>query len=144
MLIEISAIVGAITGSVSLGIVVYKTIKDKPSLQFEIENQYFYVPREYENFTNITIVIKIHNRGERNTTVHSSELSFSENGKNYNLHGKDYAASIPPDSSVTTFFQFELHKKDGEIKSKKFDGNIIISYTHGKKEMKVTNIERIN
>ncbi|MDE1729122.1 MAG: hypothetical protein KGH81_08110, partial [Thaumarchaeota archaeon] len=111
-LTDVTAIIGAISGTVSLGLVVYKTFKDRPKLVFDIGRKFFMQPHENDNFTGFIITLMIHNKGERSTAIHSSKLVFKYEEKEYEIDTSfDMAISVTPDSSITNHFMFNLPKE---------------------------------
>ncbi|MDG7050264.1 MAG: hypothetical protein JRZ94_03575 [Nitrososphaerota archaeon] len=141
LITEITAVIGAITGSASLGIVIYKTLQDKPNLDFEVKQTYYVREPEPHNFTNFHITVRIHNKGGKNTTVYESILSFKLGDKTHNLVSSNLATSVPPDSSDTQHFMFGLNKREGIPTENIKNANITIKTTH---EQKIISIDNIN
>lgn len=139
-LIEITAIVGAVSGSVSLAIVVYKTIKERPKLNFEVSRAYFMQPAVNDNFTSIQVSIRVDNRGGRSTTIHSATLSFKYNGTKHELTSNEYPFSIEQDSSIIQHFNFNLPKNEMRIENSITDCEIMFRYTHGVKKIVLDDI----
>lgn len=82
---DITAIFGVIIGSISLALIIYKTLKEKPKLNIVVENPHYNQPQPSDsaNFSLFYIPIRIENKGRRNTTVHSFTLTFNYQGKQY-------------------------------------------------------------
>lgn len=143
LITEITAVIGAITGSVSLGLVVYKTVKDKPNLMFELADQYYFSAGEHDNFHSLSIQIKIHNKGGRNTTIYGSNLSVRNNDKDYNLISNVTPFTVPQDSTTIQYFLFHLDKKDGLIEKDPTNSTIVIKHTYGEKTIQIKTIRKI-
>ena len=128
-LIEIAAILGAVTGSVSLSFFIYKTLTDKPKLSFETESQFFFPPSTNENFTIISVRMKTHNKGSKSTTIHHSSLTFNYDGKQHQVEDKLNHNVIPPNSTVDFYPQLHLHKEDLLTNEKITDCVLTIDHT---------------
>ena len=140
-LTDVTAIVGAISGSVSLGLVVYKTLKDKPKLVFDTGRKFFMQPNENDNFTSFIITMMIHNKGERSTTIHSAKLAFEYEGKSHELDTNfDIAVSITPDSSISNHFMFNLPKKEMRVNNQITNCSVIVNHTHGRESILIGDI----
>lgn len=130
----IVAIIGAITGAVSLGILIYKTRKEKPKLDFSIENAYYVLSGPAEGWSGTTFMVftRIDNKGERGTTIHHTTLSLEYNGQKYTLepHLSEYQTiNVMPHASIRHYFRFALRdvNVEGEIRN----SSLYIGYTHG-------------
>lgn len=144
MIVEITAIIGAITGSVSLGFFIHKTIKDKPSIHCKLLRSYYFTAHENDYFTNLSVEIKIDNKGSRNTTIYNSNLLIKNNDKEFTLVGSTYAFPVPQDSTVIQNFQFGLNKKYGLIEKDPIDSIMTIKHTYGEKKIEIKNINKVN
>ena len=97
--LEIVGIVGAITGSLSLSVIVYKIWHEKPKLSINVEDVYHYPPpNESYNFREFSVSLVVNNRGTRSTTIHTSNLSFIFENKSFNSKSTT-TYFIQPDSS---------------------------------------------
>ncbi|GEM_PF-2975646 len=102
------ALFGAITGAVSLGIVFYKTWKEKPRLSINTKNPYWYIHTDADpKFNIISIFTRIDNKGNNGTTIHSITLDFDNNGKPHTTPTiPDITLEIPPHSSIKKNIEF--------------------------------------
>ena len=140
-LVEIAAILGAVTGSVSLSFFIYKTLTDKPKLSFEIESQLFFPPSTNDNFTVISVRMQIHNKGSKSTTIHHSALTFNYDGKQHKVEGKQYHNVIPPSSTVDFYPQLNLPKEELLIHEKITDCVLTIEHTFDQEIISLGKIE---
>ncbi len=120
--LEIIAILGAITGSVSLGLIIYKTWREKPILSINVKDAYHFPPvNESYNFREFSVGLVVNNRGTRSTTIHTSNLSFIFEGKTFNsISQRTYF--IQPDSSEKISINFQIRKEEFS-KNKNIDDN---------------------
>lgn len=140
-LIEIAAILGAVTGSVSLSFFIYKTLTDKPKLSFETESQSFFPASPNDNFTLISVRMKTHNKGSKSTTIHHSVLTFNYDGKQHKVEDKQNHYVIPPSSTVDFYPQLNLHKKELLIYEKITDCVLTIDHTFDQEIINLGTIE---
>ncbi len=134
--IEITAIIGAVTGSVSLSIVIYRTIQEKPKLSFEEKRKTFFLPGESDNFTAILIELKVHNKGSKSTTIHHMDLTFDYKEKKKTIIGEG-VFTIAPDSTQTVYPQLNLRKDDLRINDQIQNCVLRIYHTHGKTDFEL-------
>jgi len=139
-LIEIAAILGAVTGSVSLSFFIYKTLTDKPKLTFEEGTKIFYPAEGGNNFTTIVIRMKVHNRGTKPTTIHHSKLTFNYNSEPKEEDGR-ISLEILPDRTEDFSPSLNLHKDDLIIHGKITNCKLMVKHTHGKKVIDLGTIE---
>ena len=139
---DIIAILGAITGSLSLIIISYKSITDKPKLSFDIDRKFFMQPSKYDNFTTISIQLKAHNKGTKSTTIHGSELSFTYKGQKRKLDS-DSSLSIPDNATNVFYPNFNLRKDELRISGQIESCVLTITHTHGKKKVKLETIKEL-
>ncbi len=71
---DVTAMIGVALGSVSLALVIYKTLKEKPKIKGEFVSGNWHKRTETSIATEFGIHVRIHNTGERNTTIHSATL----------------------------------------------------------------------
>jgi len=140
-LVEIAAILGAVTGSVSLSFFIYKTLTDKPKLSFETESQYFFPPSTNDNFTAIIVRMKTHNKGSKSTTIHHSTLTFNYDGKQHKVEDNQSHNIIPPNSTVDFWPQLNLHKEESLIHEKITDCVLTIDHTFHQEIISLGKIE---
>ena len=138
--IEITAIIGAVTGSVSLFIVIYRTIQEKPKLSFDEQRKIFFLPSENDNFTTILIELKAHNKGSKSTTIHHTELTFDYNEKKKTIIGEG-VFTIESDSTQKVCPQLNLRKDDLRIYDEIQNCVLRIHHTHGKTDFKLGTIK---
>ena len=128
----IIAIIGAITGSVSLGILIYKTWKERPNLTLTVESSSWYVHHPDAKFTIVSVMLRIDNKGERNTTIHSAKMYFKQNGKIYNAEKLSTLNSIVTASGTTNkSLDFHFPFKEIVIESDIANSTVILEHTHG-------------
>jgi len=141
-LIEIAAILGAVTGSVSLSFFIYKTLTDKPKLSFETESQFFFPPSSTnDNFTAITVRMKTHNKGSKSTTIHHSTLTFNYDGKQHKVEDKQSHNIIPPNSTLDFWPQLNLRREELLINEKITDCVLTIDHTFDQETINLGKIE---
>ncbi len=141
-LIEIAAILGAVTGSVSLSFFIYKTLTDKPKLTFETESQSFYPPSSTnDNFTVISVRMKTHNKGSKSTTIHHSTLTFNYDGKQHKVEDKQNHYIVPPNSTVDFYPRLDLHKEELLMRGKITDCVLTIDHTFDQEIINLGKIE---
>ena len=141
-LVEIAAIVGAITGSISLGFLIFKSITDKPKLEFEEESKMFYPPDGNNQFTVIVIRFKAHNQGTKSTTIYHTKLSFTFNLKKHETES-DTPIDIPPSSTVNFYPNLAIHSSDLVLRDKITDCVLTVKHTFGKKVHNLGTIEQL-
>ena len=115
--IELTAIIGAVTGSVSLSIVIYKTLKEKPCLNFTIEKAYWSIHTVNDpTFNPISINVRIDNKGDKGTTIHKTSISFDYEGEHKTIKD-DHGLSIlvPPHESKRHLFSYHIKRNDFKI-----------------------------
>jgi len=140
-LIEIAAILGAVTGSVSLSLFIYKTLTDKPKLTFEEGTKIFYPAEDGNNFTTIVIRMKVHNRGTKPTTIHHSKLTFNYNSEPKEKEDDRISLEILPDRTEDFSPSLNLHKDDLIIHGKITNCKLTVKHTHGEKVIDLGTIE---
>ena len=142
---EIVAIFGAITGSVSLAIILYRISKERPRLIFNVERHYWYLSDpQHANGTNISIAIRIDNKGERSTTIHKSSLSFSFKGKTYEpRRSPNRLFTVLPHETKRESFEFFLPFTETRIEGDTEAGRLFLEHTHGKKELHIPKINKL-
>ena len=137
---EIVAIVGAVTGSASLGFVIIKAWMDRPKLTFEEESKIFYPAEPGHNIIPIVIRMKVHNKGTKSTTIHYSKLSFNYNSEPHEIENQG-TFDIPPNSTVDYYPSLNIHKDDYIINRQITNCVLIAKHTHGEKKIKLGTIE---
>ncbi len=139
MVENIVAIIGAITGSVSLGVLIYKTWKEKPRLIFTIEDAYWYIHTpESPTFNIIAIPVRIDNKGDHNTTLHTIHLTFIHNKKPITV-SCDYIQSpnVQPHGSVKLYLNFTIKRSEIKLEDSIKNATLKIGHTHGLKEIQL-------
>lgn len=143
---EFIGIVGGIAGLLSLGIIILKEIRKKPKLICDVTNSYFYLPtRTEDHFIGFSIDLKIHNLGNRTTTIHKAKLSFDYQGKHFqpSMSGQ-LDVLMTPDRTEQKSIQFNHNRRtDGEIKDKVQNCELIIEHTHGTKTISIPEMKQI-
>lgn len=138
---EVAAILGAITGTVSLGIAIIKSIKDKPRLTFEEEQKHFFPGVEADYFTSISIGMKIHNKGTKPTTIHHTKLTFNYNSKQMELDDDTISLEIPPHSTTTFYPSLNLSRAKLIIHGEITDCILTINHTYDTKVLDLGTIK---
>lgn len=134
---EIIAVIGAITGSISLGILIYKTWKEKPKLDFIIESAYWYIHTKDDPMYNaIYVTLRIDNKGERSTTIHTIHFNFEYAGKSPDADPRTQPqTTIEPHSSQKKLFDIFLKRDEIKLEGDLKNFKVMINHTHGKKEL---------
>ncbi len=137
--IEITAIIGAITGSVSLSIVTYKTWKEKPRLNFTIEKAYWSIHTVNDpTFNPISINVRIDNKGNKGTTIHSTSISFDYDGEHKTIKDNhNISILIPPHESTRQLFSYHIKRNEFKIENDIKNATLTMNYTHGQKEIQI-------
>jgi len=143
---EIIGVIGGIAGLVSLGILIYKTAKERPKLSYDIFDRItFYPPDSNSNFYNFSISIKFHNTGGRGTTIHRSKLSFKYDNKEYHIEDtRESPLTIYPDSSTTKFCSFYIREDEAKgihIKDAVTNCLLTFGHTHGTLKVEIPEIK---
>lgn len=142
-ILEIISIVGALTGSVSLGVIIYKTWREKPKLSINMEDAYHYFPtNEGYNFREFAVSLVVNNTGTRSTTIHTSNISFVFEDKSFNSESKT-TYSIQPDSSEKINILFHI-KKEEFSQNKNIDNGLLkLIHTHGTESIQLSQIRSL-
>ncbi len=130
---EIIGVVGGTAGLISLVILIYKTVKERPRLSFEIMDRVtFYPPHENQNFYNFSISIKFHNKGRIGTTIHSSKLFFKYGKEEFEIEDpRESSLTLEPDSSTTKNCSFYIRKDEiKNINIKDVVTNCLLTFRH--------------
>jgi hypothetical protein len=139
MITIIVAIIGAVTGSVSFGILIYKQLwKERPRLSFTIEKTCWYQANAVDNpipTYGISVNVLLRNKGERNTTIHAVSISFKYKNKFYSKN----TSPSPPIVMHAGHSQpnnFSFYFAEGEIQLDSVINNVEfrMEFTHGHKE----------
>jgi len=140
-LIEMAAIIGAITGSVSLGIVIYKTTQERSKLSIQDKDAYHFPPlNENYNFHEFNVTLTVSNKGKRSTTIHSANLSFNFEGKTFRPEMSGHTYFIQPDSSEKISLNFHTKKEEFSKNVDLDNGTLELFHTHGKKTIQLQKI----
>jgi hypothetical protein len=142
-LIEIIAILGFVTGLPSLAILIYKTWRERPNLTFTIENCSWYLHHPDATFTIISVSLRMDNNGERNTTIHTANMFFEQNGKRHN--GEKLSTlntTVRANETTSKIFDFHFPLKDIVITNDITNSTVILYYTHGTKSIKIPLIKK--
>lgn len=117
-------------------------IKEGEEIVFDVGRTYFMQPAENDNFTGIWISVRIDNKGQRSTTVHSATLSFKYDGKIHELKTGDSMMlnNIDPSSTNTQHFMFTIPKNQLRIKDRITNCKITIIHTYDKKTISIGEI----
>ena len=138
---EFAALIGAFTGSISLGFLIFKSITNKPKLTFEHRLKNFY-PAEGNNFFSVIVIrMKVHNRGTKPTTIHHSTLTFNYNSEPKKIEDETNPLEIPPNSTVDYYPNLHLHKNDLIIHGKITNCKLMVKHTHDEKMIDLGTIE---
>ncbi|TBR08514.1 MAG: hypothetical protein EPO62_06445 [Candidatus Nitrosotenuis sp.] len=142
---SIIAIIGALTGTVSLGIIIYKTWREKPRIIIAIENTYWYIHTPSDpTFNMITIRVRIDNKGVYGTTFHSINILFDYDGKLHNIPvDHDLILQISPHSSIKQYLSFTLKRNELKLENNITNVKLIMNYTHGQKQVDIPVIEEL-
>ena len=139
-ILEIVSIVGAITGSVSICLIIYKTWREKPKLSINIEDAYHYFPtREGYNFREFSVGFVVNNKGTRSTTIHTSNISFIFEDKPFNSKSTT-PYFIQPDSSEKINILFHIRKEEFSQNKNIDNGLLKLIHTHGTESVPLSQI----
>ena len=137
---EIVALIGAVTGSISLAVVIIQALMNKPKLTFDEERKNFHPNERGSNVTTIIIGMKVHNKGTKPTTIHHTRLSFDYNSEHHELENNT-SHTVPPNSTVDYSPHMYLHKDDGEIYGQITNCVLTVTHTHGENTYNLGTIE---
>ena len=142
--LEIVSIIGAITGSVSLSVIIYKTWHEKPKLSINVEDAYHFFPtKEGYYFREFLVRLVVNNTGTRSTTIHTSNLSFIFEGKTLNSESTE-TYFIQPDSSEKINLLFHI-KKEEFSQNKNIDNGLLkLTHTHGTKSIQLSQMRSLD
>lgn len=139
---DVTAMVGVALGSVSLALVIYKTLKEKPKIKGEFVSGNWHKRTETSIATEFGIHVRIHNTGERNTTIHSATLEIKRNGKLFSVNTEHLGIPIASSSSMLNQFIFNLGIEQIEVKDDITNSTLILNHTHGTKKVKIPLIKK--
>jgi len=138
--LEIAAILGAVTGSLSLVLIIYKTWREKPKLAINVEDAYHFPPvNESYHFREFLVGLVVNNRGTRSTTIHTSNLSFIFEGKTFNSKSQT-TYFIRPDSSEKITINFHTRKEEFSQNKNIDNGLLELIHTHGTEHIQLSQI----
>ena len=134
---SIIAIIGAITGTVSLGIIIYKTWREKPRISITLEKTYWSIhTKDDPVFNPISINVRADNKGNFGTTIHSISILFDQNGKSHNVPIDHHTSiDIPPHGSIRKLLSFTIKRDEIKIENDIINAKLIMKYTHGQKQI---------
>ncbi len=130
-LTEIGVITGVVTGSVSLALVIYKTLKEKPNMQIKFIDGNWFKRHDHSLVTSFGIHVRIDNKGERNTTVHSASLEIEYEGKKYSMKSGIENIMVESSSSLVKQFIFNLSIDEIVIDENIVNSKLFLNHTHG-------------
>lgn len=140
------AVIATIIACISLGLQFYKSWKERPQLSFKFENLYYFPPdkRQSSIWYEIHIFMLIDNLGNRNTTIHSANLSFDYKGKPYSLScNLIFDNIIKADSTLRPRISFTIKETEINLDSDIVDAKLEIHYTHKTKTINIPKIEKL-
>jgi len=142
-LFEIAAIIGAITGTAGLSIMIYKTIQEKAKLSVKVKDAYHFPPmNDSYNFHEFVIGLIVNNKGTRSTTIYSSNLSFSFEGKKFETNSQQ-TYFIGPDSSEQINILFHIKKEDFSKNIEIDNGSLELIHTHNTENIQLQKIRKL-
>ncbi len=144
MVEDVVIIIGAIAGYVSLGILIYKIMKERPQLKFDIEKSIWYIVDKNSIVTTFQIELRIDNKGDRGTTIHRTTLNFDYKNQEYNLVNNHASVTAHPSGTVKQIFEFYLPFKKTRIEGDVKGGRLVVHHTHGEKSINLSDIKRPN
>ena len=139
---DITAILGLVIGSVSLALIIYKTLKEKPKIKGEFVSGSWHKRTETSIATEFGIHVLIYNTGERNTTIHSATLEIEKNGKLFSVNTEHLSIIVTSSSSILSQFIFNLGIDQIEIKEDITNSTLILNHTHGTKKVQIPLIKK--
>jgi len=140
-LLEIAAIVGSVIAGLTLLYVITKPRRDKPKLVFDVESKTFYPAAENNYFTVIALNIKVHNKGSKSTTIHTSKLTFDYDSKPHEIVDDRTSFDVSPNSTIIFNPSLNKHTKDLVIHGKITNCELMVIHTHGEKMIDLGTIE---
>lgn len=141
--IVIGVIVGTITGSSSLTILLYKIWREKPRLIFTIENAVWYIHHPDAKIITFSILMRIDNKGERNTTVHTANLSFEYEGKKYHTEIRTPSdLLVVSNGSIRKQLEYHLPRDEVTIEDVIEKSTLSIEHTRGIKIIEIPTIKK--
>ena len=144
----IVAIIGAVTGSVSFVILIYKQLwKERPRLNFTLEDTSWYQANASDNPNptyGIGVNVLLKNKGERNTTIHAVSFSFKYKNKSYSKKPSSFNPIVMhAGHSQQNYFTFYLMEGEIELDSVINNAKFRMEYTHGHKEILIPVIKKM-
>ncbi len=141
---QIVGLIGAVSGLLSLSILLTKYILEKPNLKIIVEKAYYHPPDTVDaNFSIFFILLRIENKGRRNTTFHTFDLTFDYQDKSYSpplIDGRTETI-IHADDSKRFNLQFGLQKRQFIIPSGDIENaSLKIAHTFNKKTIEIPKI----
>lgn len=132
------AIIGVIIGSISL---IRQFWKERPRLVFTIENKYYYPPEKSFNslIYTIFIALRIENKGENDTTIHTASISFDYDNKPYFLKNELFSDNIIKAGDTKRFnLNFTIRQEEIKIEHDVINSTLIIEDTHKSKKIPIS------
>ena len=141
-LTELGVIVGVITGPVSLGLVIYKTLKEKPKIELEFVEANWFKRNEHSIVTSFGVHVRIHNKGKERTTIHSAILTIEYEGKKFPMDSGFENIMVESSSSIVKQFIFNLPINQIKIEKEITDAILIIKHTYKTEKMVIPSIKK--
>lgn len=139
---DITAVVGMVTGSAGLALIIYKTLKEKPKLKIEILEANWFKRTEHSIVTTFGIYVRIHNKGDRNTTVHSAILEIEQEGKKFSIETDRLDVIVTSSSSALKQLLFNLSLDQAVISDNITNSMLLLKHTHGTEKAEVPLIKK--
>jgi len=132
IIIVISAIFGIIT--------YFK--KEKPKIELDFVDANWFKRNEHSIVTSLGIHIRIHNRGGKNTTVHSATLEIEYDGKKFSIDTEHHNMMIESGGSILKQFIFNLSLDQVVINTDISNAKLSLKHTYDSKEIDIPLIKK--
>jgi len=116
--------------------------REKPKIDLDFVDASWYKRNPHSIVTSFGITILIHNRGGKNTTVHSATLEIEYDGKNFLMDAGIHNILIESGGSITKQFTFNLSLDQVIISKEISNSKIILKHTYGTKEISIPLIKK--
>ena len=138
--------IGSFAGYASVAYLIYKQFwKERPRLEYEIENKYWYPPDPnlQSKWYTISFEILFRNTGERLTTINDVSISFNYNNKSYlRKSSAPKEIMLVAGDSKTQWFTFSINEREIEIENNPTNVELKIKYTHKTKKEIIAEISK--
>ena len=138
---ELGMLIMGVSGWALVTYLIYKSRMDKPKLVFDVESKTFYPAAENNYFTVIALNMKVHNKGSKSTTIHTSKLTFDYDSKPREIVDDRTSFDVSPNSTIIFNPNLIKHTKDLVIHGRITNCELMVIHTHGEKMIDLGTIE---